>query len=107
MKFVLAVAALFVLTAQKPPAACTLLTPAELDAAVGMKVETPGYFTTRPIPRCGVLIPPKSEADMPPSADCMGEAKGFALSISVTIKDTKIPPAKVKALYDAAVKRLP
>ncbi|HEY6139125.1 MAG TPA: hypothetical protein VI670_15285 [Thermoanaerobaculia bacterium] len=50
MKFVVAVAALFLLTAQKPPAACTLLTPAELDAAVGMKVKTPGYFTATPIP---------------------------------------------------------
>ncbi|HEY6139124.1 MAG TPA: hypothetical protein VI670_15280 [Thermoanaerobaculia bacterium] len=57
--------------------------------------------------RCGVLTRPKNEANMPPSVDCMGEAKGFALSISVMIKDTKVPPAKVKALYDAAVKRLP
>jgi hypothetical protein len=38
MKSYLAVAALFVLTAQKPPAACPLLTPGEIAAATGMKV---------------------------------------------------------------------
>ena len=38
MKYCFAVAALLMLSAQKPPAACPLLTPAEIAAATGMKV---------------------------------------------------------------------
>jgi hypothetical protein len=58
--------------------------------------------------KCGTLVPPKQQSEsMPVVVGCMGEAKGLALSVSSMIARTRVPPEKVKALFDAAVSRLP
>jgi hypothetical protein len=49
MKVLAVVAALFLLTAQKPPAACPLLTPTEIAAATSMKVG-PSHVSDMVIP---------------------------------------------------------
>jgi hypothetical protein len=58
--------------------------------------------------RCGTLVPPPKESESQAVAvGCMGEAKGMALSVSSMILHTSVPPEKIKALFDAAVARLP
>jgi hypothetical protein len=53
MKVLAVVAALFLLTAQKPPAACGVVTPAEISAAIGMNAGA-GHESDVPVPN-GVL----------------------------------------------------
>jgi len=171
MKSSLALAALLLLSAQKPPSACKLLTPAEVGAAAGAKagegrendiVVPAGPFkgqtmtictwrvgqgsvtiTALHIPsaekrqaglaemqkldevmkaqgwtnedrafggvKCSTYMPPANmrAEETPISVGCYGEAKGMTISAGANIAKTKVPMEKVKALVDAAVKRLP
>ena len=57
---------------------------------------------------CGTMVPPPKESEhMPVAVGCMGEAKGMAMSVSAMIAKVKVAPQRVKALFDAAVARLP
>jgi hypothetical protein len=57
---------------------------------------------------CGTLTPPPALAkQMGVAVGCMGEAKGMAISVSSMIVESAVPPEKIKALFDAAVARLP
>src|SRR2546423_3306006 len=167
----LALAALFVSSvafAQKPPAACGLVTPAEISAAIGMHAGA-GYESDVPVPngvlkgqamtsctwpvgqgtvsikvvrapsgakldaaiaemerttkeaqatlksqgfsleessigvaKCLTSLSPQKVA----GAMCIGKVKGMGLTILVNLGSTRLPPAKLKAFFDAAGKRL-
>ena len=57
---------------------------------------------------CGTLVPPKEQAEhLPVAVGCMAEARGWAIGVSAMIAKTQVAPEKVKALFDAAVARLP
>ncbi len=55
---------------------------------------------------CSALTPPKGKQDAPFTTGCFGEAKGKGASITWLGKKP-VPIERVKALYDAAVRRLP
>jgi len=162
--------------AQKPPAACKLISPAELTAVLGIQVG-PGKesdvvvqqgtfkgqtttFCAWPVPqgtvslsiirvatpaqrvaglaemqknnrdlqaslkqqgwrteetnvgglRCLTAIPSPALAarKTPTGTSCSADVtRGLALSIGTNLLGTRLPPAKLKAFYDAAVKHLP
>ena len=60
---------------------------------------------------CLTMTPPASEpkagGHTPLMAGCMGEAKGMAISVGTMSPTTKYALAKIKALYDKVVSRLP
>jgi hypothetical protein len=57
---------------------------------------------------CATLTPPPSDTDAPTMVVCLAEAKQMAISVGwMAEQGKKVAPAKIKALLDTAVARLP